>query len=380
MNPVMLLLKRLNPGAPWRNRASGGSAWGIHLPTDALSRYVSRAFLKNLFLVVAFLITLVVISTFLGEVDKVFNGWAGVRGFLEKTLQTLPDTLDLMLPMGILLAALFTFTGFGRTSELVAMKSAGFSPLRMMIPLMVLMVPIAAFSYVNKSYFRPWLNPENASLTEASAERQKWRIHGNRLYYFSRMDMPNGSLGGIQMYQTDPLTGKISVLAAIQRGVRDGEGWRFQRISQQRAEGTLWVMESQDNQWVPPEAFPQVFRPMDLDLAHTPFLDLYGEIQRLAQEGRNVTNALLAWYGIPAALYAMFLMVWIAVCLSQGHVRFARGSGELLIAIVIGLCFWVSNEVFQMLGRGGTLTPFLGAWMANFLFTGLGGWLFLRAR
>lgn len=54
------------------------------------------------------------------------------------------------LPLAILLAALITFGNFGERFELLAMKAAGISLLKIMRPLIVFIISSVAFLFISK--------------------------------------------------------------------------------------------------------------------------------------------------------------------------------------------------------------------------------------
>lgn len=57
------------------------------------------------------------------------------------------------LPLAILLAALITFGNFGERFELLAMKAAGISLLKIMRPLIILYPLFAAFPFISECYW-----------------------------------------------------------------------------------------------------------------------------------------------------------------------------------------------------------------------------------
>ena len=58
----------------------------------------------------------------------------------------------------------------------------------------------------------------------------------------------------------------------------------------------------------------------------------------------------------------------------------ARVAGEIVITLFGGIVFWITNEIFLILGRGGIVPPFWSAWGVNFLFALLGIVLLLRGK
>ena len=78
----------------------------------------------------------------------------------------IPDILKLITPIGMLLASLFTVSRFVNYSELTAMKSAGISIYRYLLPIILFGSIITGFSI----YFNGWIVPK-ANQLKFSFER-----------------------------------------------------------------------------------------------------------------------------------------------------------------------------------------------------------------
>ena len=73
-------------------------------------------------------------------------------------------SVPLALPIGILLSSLITFGNLGERYELVALKSSGVSLIRIMMPLLIFVTAIAAFSSFFSDYVLPRTNTKFQSL------------------------------------------------------------------------------------------------------------------------------------------------------------------------------------------------------------------------
>src|SRR6266436_7617659 len=77
-------------------------------------------------------------------IDLIVNRGLSVEVFLYLAALILPRFLDIVLPIGVFIAVLFTFNRLITESELVVMRSAGLSPLSLAKPVLEL----AGTSYV----------------------------------------------------------------------------------------------------------------------------------------------------------------------------------------------------------------------------------------
>ena len=103
-----------------------------------LWRYVLRRFLRATLAVFAVIALVVLLFGSVENMRRFGDTDATGGDVIRITLLQAPETLYQVFPLVLMLASLVTFLGFARTSELVVMRAAGISALRLM------RVPVAA--------------------------------------------------------------------------------------------------------------------------------------------------------------------------------------------------------------------------------------------
>jgi lipopolysaccharide export system permease protein len=103
-----------------------------------LDRYIRRQSLGAMIFVTAALSIAVWIAQSLRLIDLIVNRGLSIELFLYLAVLMLPRFLDVVLPIGIFIAVLFTFNRLANESELVVMRSAGLSPLALARPALAL--------------------------------------------------------------------------------------------------------------------------------------------------------------------------------------------------------------------------------------------------
>lgn len=125
------------------------------------------------------------------------------------TLSTVPTAL----PLALLLASLMTYGNLGEFFELTAVKSAGISMIRVMIPMFIMAFLISAVSFIFNDRIAPWANLKAYSLLYDIREAKpimkiKEGIFYNDLPGYSiKVDkkMPDGNtMLGMVIYKNDP--------------------------------------------------------------------------------------------------------------------------------------------------------------------------------
>lgn len=345
-----------------------------------LSWYIARTFVRYWILTLSALVLFVLLADLLGSLEDVFTSWARFTAFLEDNLRSLPRILDILLPMTVLLATVFTFSALGRGSELVALRSAGMGTWRQLRPVFAVLVLIAGLDYANQNYFFPLVRHENSGARDGG-EQQHWQALDGRIYYLQRIDSADRRLGGVRIMEWDEDPYRlVRFYSATRAHHTDPERWVLEDVISRRTADGLWTLERTSKLVLPAAAFPNVFLPVELDAHHMPFFDLYRKIRQLESRGRPVELYWLEWYQKTAAFFAPFLLVWFGASLSQAHHRKGRASGDIMVSLLGGLVFMIATEIFFTLGQGGYLGPVLATWSVNVLFLLFASVLMLRVR
>lgn len=103
-----------------------------------LSRYILRQSFGVMVFVTAALSAAVWLAQSLRLIDLIVNRGLSVDLFLYLAVLILPRFIDIVLPIGVFIAVLFTFNRLGAESELVVMRAAGVSPMALARPVLLL--------------------------------------------------------------------------------------------------------------------------------------------------------------------------------------------------------------------------------------------------
>src|ERR1700682_2069380 len=138
-------------------------AGSAHVPYDlrpmgSLDRYILRQCFAVMIFVTAALSAAIWLAQSLRLIDLIVNRGLSIDVFLYLAALILPRFLDIVLPIGVFIAVLFTFNRLTAESELVAMRSVGLSHLALARPVLIL-AGIAFLMLMSLSaYFLPASN------------------------------------------------------------------------------------------------------------------------------------------------------------------------------------------------------------------------------
>jgi LPS export ABC transporter permease LptG len=340
-----------------------------------LTRYVAWAFLRNLALTLLALLALVQVANFFARIEEVFSGWSALLRFLDGALRGTPFIIETVLPIVVLLGALFTLVGLSRGSELTAMKTSGTGPLRLLTPFVIVLVPVAALGYLNQNYLHAWLNPAGL---EEQTDRHVWRRLNDTLFYFQAIDRDRHTLTNARTFQFNEGPFRLARVERIGRGSRETAGWRMEDVTRRDLAGVQPEVQHISQLEQKADTLPQIFRAQIADPRHMPFWRLYQEIQRIQKEGGRVAIYILEWYQKPAAMFALGVMGLLGVALAQSSPRRGRAGLESGLTILLGVMFWLSSEIAFLLGKGDLIPVLVSVWGPSLFFFGLASILYQR--
>src|ERR1700719_3233676 len=103
-----------------------------------LDRYILRQCFGVMIFVTAALSAAIWLVQLVGVIDLIVNRGLSIEIFLYLAALILPRFLDIVLPIGVFIAVLFTFNRLTGESELVVMRSVGLSHLALAKPVLLL--------------------------------------------------------------------------------------------------------------------------------------------------------------------------------------------------------------------------------------------------
>ena len=134
-------------------------------------------------------------------------------------------------------------------------------------------------------------------------------------------------------------------------------------------------------QWrIETEKLPTVPFEIPVSPHHQPIFDLYEETIKLQSEGQDVTRHWVELFQKTAYPFQIFIMVLIGLGLSASYTRRGMAAESLAVSCLLGILFWMFNQITMAVGNAGIIMPFMAAWSGNIIFLVLAVWLLINFR
>lgn len=186
-----------------------------------LSRYIFRQTMGTLVFVAIVLTAAIWLTQSLRLIDLIVNRGLSLNLFLWLALLVMPRFLDVVLPIAVFIGVLFTYNKLITESEVVVMRSAGLSDLRLAQPGFYVAIAITILLYALSSYVLPASNRQFRDLqfevrnqfVSAALLEGTFNTLSNRLTVYVRSRAEGGELSGILVHDTRDPEKPVTVMA-----------------------------------------------------------------------------------------------------------------------------------------------------------------------
>lgn len=344
-----------------------------------LWRYLLRGFLRAVLGVFVVLGLVIALFTGVENMRRYGDSGATLGDIVRITLLQMPETLYQIFPLMLMLASLVSFLKLARTSELVVMRAAGISALRLIsIPVITALVIGAAFVGAVNPFVAATLrkgeivadsfNNDHASFLSISAEGLWLRQAddgGQTVIQAARSNTAGTILSRLRMHRFDE---DGTLYARIEAPVArlTGHVWRIENA-------TVWELDPQDGRYERTLSHARYDLPTSLtneqilDSFSAPekisFWELSGFIAQIERAGFSGTRHRLYFQSELSKPLLFAAMVLIGATFALRPARFGQTGVMILLAILAGFALYFLRDFAESLGAQGQIPLLVAAWM-----------------
>ena len=336
---------------------------------NLLDRYVIRAVLGGVFVVLAVLLTLFSLFLFAGQQDDIGEGTYSALDALSFVLLNMPQYVYELMPIAVLIGALLGLGQLARGSELTVMRAAGISVWRVAGSVAMAGLLLTVLAVVCGEFLAPQLQAMArkekalAKFTNISFANRggAWVRDGNLL--INVMEQSGAAeFGGMRIFELSPEHELLSVAGASTAAVQKDGTWKLSSYARTRFGGELIEADKEASR-----VFESSVGGDFLELTVTQpkqlgTLVLYGLIQHLRANGLDTAPQEFAFWSRIARTFAIIFAALLAVPFVFGSLR-ASGSGtRTLIGVLIGMSFFLVQRLLESGALVFNASPLVLAW------------------
>ena len=349
-----------------------------------LDRYIARSVLVTSLLSLAVLSGLSSLIRFVEQLKSVGRGSYTVAEAGLFVLYSLPRDIEVFFPMAALLGGLIGMGMLASNSELVVMLAAGRSRLNIVGSVMKAAVIMMLAVMAMGEWVAPELESHGRELRARaisggsliSAQQGIWARDGMNFVNIGEVE-DTGRLRDLTVYQFDQSNELNSILHA-QSAVYSAERWRLSSVTRTDYTFDKIIQDSQDTYlWqsslTPDKLGVVTVKPESLSIRG--LLDYLDYLESNRQAAERYELALWRKLLAPVTVAVMLL---VALSFIFGPLRSTTMGARILLGVITGFGFHVSNEIFGPMAQVYQLPPVLGALLPSLLFASWALWMMGR--
>ncbi len=350
-----------------------------------LERYVGGTVIKGALLALFVLTAVSTFFSFMGQLTDLGKDY-GLAQASYYMLLTLPRRAYEMVPTAALLGGLVSLGQLAAASELVVMRASGVSVARIAAAVLKAGVVLVIVTVILGEWLAP-TSEQRAQTLRAEARSGYITLKGSTGFWARDGDnfvnvrrvLPDARLQDVFIYEYGADQKLRAALHADSADYRDG-GWVLHDVKQSVIGEDKVTTTTQASQRWGTLINPELLNALSVapeDLSAWSLLSYTHYLQRNNLDARRYQLAF--WVKLVTPL-TILVMLFVAVPFVFGPLR-SSGSGlRILIGVMVGLGFYLLNQLFNHLGLVYGLAPLLSAGLPSALFIAGGLVAYRRVR
>ena len=357
--------------------------------------YVVSSFLFYFAVLLASFVLLTEIFNFFELLGDTFRNSIPMAELFRYLFFLAPKLIFDAAPLSVLVAVLVTFGIMAKNNEIIAMKACGVSLHRLTLPVLITSLALSAALFAFDHYVVIHANLIQDALrnkikgkpvqTYLNPERKLIFGRGSRIYYYKYLNETEGMLGGVSVFELDPLSFKLlrHTYAESARWEPRLNRWSFQngwsRVIRERADDDFLDFTGSTATFKEMDEPPSWFLKEVKTYKQMNYLQLRDYIAELRQSGFNTVPLQVQYERKFAA--PLFALVMALISAPYAFLTGGRGAMTgVAVSFIIAVLYFAMNYLFEQLGNVGLLPPEAAAWSPLAMFALAGVWLLTRMR
>ncbi len=352
-----------------------------------LDWYIIKKFLGTFFFSIVLILSIAIVFDLTEKMDDFFESQVPLHEIIfDYYLPFIPYYMNMFSSLFIFISVIYFTSKLAGNSEIIAMLASGVSYHRLMLPYAF----SAALLFVLAIFLGGWIIPRSSErmlkftdkyvdhFTSVSAQNVQMEVKPGTILYIESFRRYNhiGYRCSIEEFEGKTLMQRITASRIVYDSL---EYWHLEDYTQRTFTGLREELEQgsrKDIQLpiVPDELF------ITAQHAHqmtTPELRHYMDRQRERGSG-NVKAFEVEYHKRWASPLGAFIMTLLGVTMSSRKVRGGMGK-NLGIGVVLTAAYILFSTVSTTFSVNNVMSPFMAAWLPNFIFLAISIPLYIRA-
>ncbi|MDR2875570.1 MAG: LPS export ABC transporter permease LptG [Methylobacillus sp.] len=345
------------------------------------SRYLFREIVYSIVLVMVALLALFAFFDLIQELESLDKGAYGLPQIMLYVLLSVPGHVYEVIPVAVLIGTLYALAQFGRSSELVVLRTSGISMMQMAVPLLCAGALFTGVTFIGGELVAPLTEKTAQKLRSAATNPGDsviarnfrsgvWVKDGNNFINIEEV-LSTAGLRNIHIYELDQ-DYHLRAIRNAKTAQYNGKHWEMTDVTQ-----TTFADNSISTETFAQMNWNSVIQPELLNVLlvapeKMSVWNLYFYIQHLAENHQKTARHEIALWS--KMTYPIACLVMVILALPFGFLQQRAGgiSAKISVGILLGISYQVLNRVFVHLGLLNDWPPPMSATIPTLLFFAAG--------
>ena len=338
------------------------------------------------FFSIVLIMSIAVVFDLTEKMDDFFENQAPINEIIfDYYLNFIPYYMNMFSPLFIYISVIFFTSKMAGNSEVIAILASGVSYHRLMYPYFVSALLLFVLSFVLTGYVIPPASAEMFAFqdkyiqrfTHETARNVQMEVEPGTILYIENFQKRTntGYRASLDHFEGKRLTMRITADRIQYDSAYNWHLSKYVRRDFDEMHETLSRGSKLDTiiPVLPNELF---YTAENAQMMSNPELRSYIEKQRRRGAG-NVQAFETEWWKRFASPVGAFIMTLLGVTLSSKKVRGGMGK-NLGVGVALSAIYILFSTVSTTFSVSGVMSPFMSVWLPNFLFLGIGVFLYVR--
>jgi lipopolysaccharide export system permease protein len=340
-----------------------------------LDIYIGKILLRHILVTVVVLLGLFVFIVFIEELSKIDKGNYGILKIIQYTVLGIPKILYEVFPMAALIGSILGLSVLARDSELIVMRAAGVSIMRITGSVLKVGVILALVAMVMGEIISPYtetkaqrIRAESMQTNIGSKEETGLWMRDDNTYVNIGEVLPNLNLLRIKIFEFDNKN-FLRFLSTAEEGEYQerNQRWVLKGLKRTMIDDTSSAADKVTAAYWSTVVSPEMLRVFMIQPEQLSVWQLTRYIKHLKSNKQDTINFELAYWAKIVTPFATAVMLILSVPFVFKEARSGTMGRSLFSGIMIGLGFWIMNKAFTYFVPLFNIPPFIGAFLPTLL-------------
>lgn len=339
-----------------------------------LDWYLGRSILQTTSFALLVFVGINTLIKFIEQLKSVGRGSYDIAAALLYTLYSMPSDIVVFFPMAALIGGLMGLGALASSSELVVMQAAGWSRLQIIGSVMKTAIILALCMMA----LGEWGVPQSEKMAKQirnhaiyggevfNAQQGVWAKDGNNFINIGNVEQ-TGDLKDVSIYHFDDSLA-LTKVTRVEAAKSVPQGWQFQGVEEMTVADVQITTQYSESMLYASQLTAEKLDVVSVDPESLSFKGLMSYLAYLAQNDQDTSTYDLALWRKVMQPLTIAVMLLVALSFIFGPLRSVSMGARIIMGVVTGLAFHLSNEIFGPIVMVYNVPAFVGAAMPAVLF------------